>query len=108
MDDILRRIIEIEDRAQKMVEDTKRENADFDKNIEQIVEKLKIETENKIARKIEYIEETEIKHLQESIEEARETCEHNTERLDKIYSENKDKWIQDAYDGIIYGRRRNA
>lgn len=101
MDDILKRIIEIEDKAQNIVEDAKAGTANFDSEVETITELMSREIEAKADRRISLIQEYEAKEMEKILSDTEASFNENLERINEMYRENRQQWISDVYNMII-------
>ena len=101
MDDILKRIIEIEDKAHNIVEDVKKESAGFDEEIERSINDLRKEIDEKTDTRIRQMAETESEYMRDEIDKIKKINKANLNKINKMYEENKERWIIDAFKMII-------
>ena len=101
MDELFKRIIQIETNAQDLVNESKIKHEKIDEDIEQAVEKIKIELNEKCEQRVKKIEDTEKELERVSVEKILKENEQKLESINKIYSENKDKWVNDIFERVI-------
>ena len=104
MDDVLKRIIEIEDKAQNIVEDVKKESAEFDEFIDRAILDMQQDIEKKANNEIDCIKKIEAEFMEDETNKIKEINDENLKRINKIYEENKEKWVLDAFNMIIEER----
>ncbi len=101
MEDLILKIIDIEDRAQEVIKDAKQANKTLDQDIADETRKLRQSIQNKAIAKSESIKETELKEADEKCEKIRAESKKQIEALEKKYSENKDSWVNKIVENII-------
>ncbi len=101
MEDLILKIIDIEDRAQEVIKDAKQANKTLDQDIADETRKLRQSIQNKAIAKSESIKETELKEADEKGEKIRAESKKQIEALEKKYSENKDSWVNKIVENII-------
>ena len=101
MEDLILKIIDIEDRAQEVIKDAKQANKTLDQDIDDETRKLHRTIQNKAIDKSESLKETELKEADEKCESIRAESKKQIAALEKKYSENKDVWINKIVENII-------
>ena len=101
MEDLILKIIDIEDRAQEVIKDAKQANKTLDQDIADETRKLHRSIQNKAIAKSESLKETELKEADEKWESIRAESKKQIAALEKKYSENKDVWINKIVENII-------
>ena len=101
LEDIIRRIIEIEDKAQEIVNDARTTESNLEKRVEAedkiLAQKIREKAENRCRE----LRESEQKRINEKINEINKMAESRLAELQKKYSENKEKWVDDMVRHII-------
>jgi hypothetical protein len=101
MEDIIKRIINIEEKAQQIVENTAEEEKDFELSLEDKVEKLHREIQAKADTKI-----TEL-NLQESAGDAKEetrlrtSAQQSAAFMQQLYQQKKEQWVEGIFQAIV-------
>ena len=101
MEDLILKIIDIEDRAQEVIKDAKKARNELDQNINDETKKLHRSIKNKATAKSEAIKETELKDADSKCEAIAADSHRQVEALDRKYEENKDAWIDQIVNNII-------
>ena len=101
MEDIIRRIIEIEDKAQEIVNDARAAESNLGKRVEAedkiLAQKIREKAENRCRK----LRESEQERINEKINDISKTTESRLAELQRKYSENKEKWVDDMVRHII-------
>ena len=101
MEDIIRRIIEIEDKAQKIVEDARAEENNLDKRVEAEDKRLAKKIHDEAEARCRKMQETERENVSGKIEQINARANEQFDALMEKYSENKEKWVDDIVRHII-------
>lgn len=101
MEDLILKIIDIEDRAQEVIKDAKQANNTLDQDIADETRKLHRSIQNRAVAKSESIKETELKEADEKCEKLRTESQAQTAALMAKYKENKDAWVNKIVENII-------
>ncbi len=101
MNNLVKKIVEIEYEAHQVIEDAKKQKQEILQMLDAEVENMKIDLENMARKKINELSElgkSETKNKLESIEK-----ETNTKliRLDQVYLENGPKWVDEIVNKVI-------
>ena len=101
MEEIIRRIIEIEDKAQEIINDARAAESNLGKRVEAedkvIAQKIREKAQNRCRK----LRESEQERINEKINVINKTAENRLAELQKRYSENKEKWVDDMVRHII-------
>ena len=92
MENIISRMIEVDDRARKIAEEGDRLRENAVPLIEQETASLKEQYRAKAQDRIRKIDEEENNNARQKIETAKEQNEQHMEHLKKLYAQNKDAW----------------
>ena len=106
MEDLIMKIIDIEDRAQEIIRDAKKADMDLDERIKNEANKLHDDIEKKVEEKNITVRHIEEEHADKKIAKINEKLEKNMSDLDKKYEQNKEKWVNDILSDIIGVQRR--
>ena len=101
MEEIIKRIIEIEDKAQKIMKDARSDRDGLDKRVEAKEERLKKQMSEAAERRCLKIRESERGRADEEIAQINARTKEQLSALEKTYSENKQKWVDDMVGHII-------
>ena len=95
MEDLIMKIIDIEDRAQEVIKDAKKADRELEERIKDESRKMR----DDITRRMEAKNVT-LKQIEE-VEAIRVNMERHLSELEKKYNDNKDKWVNEIVQNII-------
>lgn len=101
MEDLILKIIDIEDRAQEVIKDAKQANTTLDQDIADETRKLHRSIQNKAIAKSESLKERELKEADEKCENIKAESKQQIDVLEKKYADNKDAWVNKIVKNII-------
>ena len=100
MDELVRKILNIENRANRMVEDEKERLSVLSKDVEAIADEKKKAAENKSLQRIDRISESEAEDEKARLEAIESEYEKNIEKLETTLGKNREKWINEIFERI--------
>ncbi|NLY43781.1 MAG: hypothetical protein GX066_07405 [Clostridiaceae bacterium] len=92
MDDIIKKILEIEERAKQIVEDANCQKEKMDEEIKKEIDKMKEELQQRAKRKIQQIREKEMKEAHKKVSEIEEQSKRQLEAITVLASNKKKEW----------------
>lgn len=101
MEEIIERILKIEEEAKEIVKDSDEKMEHLDETIQAEVSKLQMSLDSRARKKAESIKALEDKAAEEKIAETAKKKEEAIARLNNIYAEKKDEWVGLIVDSII-------
>lgn len=101
MDEILNRIISIEHKAQDIIEDAENQKRTMFENLKKECSKIKNNIMERQQRRIEIIKQTEQKFADEKMAEIDKSTQESIKKLDCVFNEKKEEWVQNIYNNII-------
>ena len=101
MEDIIRRIIAIEDKAQEIVNDAREAESNLDKRVESEDKRIAREIHDKAEARCRKMQEEERESVSGKIGQINARASEQFDGLMKKYSENKEKWVDDMVRHII-------
>ena len=101
MEDIIRRIIEIEDKAQEIVSDARDAEKNLNKRVEAEDKRLAKSIHDKAEERCRKMREDEQNSIRGKIRQINECADEQLKELENKYSENKEKWVDDMVRHII-------
>jgi len=101
MDELVRKILIIENKANKMIESEKEKLADLEKDVSDILGAKKKEMEEKSQARIDKISESEAEEEKIRLQTLESEFSENTKKLADNIRQNKEKWVSDIFDKII-------
>lgn len=101
MDNVIRRIIAIEDQAQEIISSIKEKEEQLNDEVEHEVLAISKNIEEEADKKIEQIKVTEKEYLDSQIEVVRHNTSVHLEKINSIYNKNKQQWIDTVLKNVI-------
>lgn len=101
MEDLIMKIIDIEDRAQELIKDAKKADRELEERLENETKKLEKDIVRKAEVKRETLKQIENEDADRKIEEINSEVEKQIQSLNAKYIENKDKWVNEIVENII-------
>ena len=101
MEDIIRRIIAIEDSAQEIVKDAREAEENLDKRVENADKRIAKKIHDKAEQRCRTMRADEQAQINEKIELINARTDAQLQELQKKYGENKEKWVDDMVRHII-------
>ena len=101
MEEIIRRIIEIEDKAQEIVHDARDAEKNLDKRVEAEDKRLAKAIHEKAENRCRKMRETEQEQVSGKITLIKSRAQEQLKELEEKYDKNKEKWVDDMVRHII-------
>jgi vacuolar-type H+-ATPase subunit H len=101
MEDLIMKIIDIEDKAQEVIKDAKKADAELDTRIQNETRKLSTDITRKMEAKNALLKQMEEDDAEKKIETINADTEKHLSELEEKYNSNKDKWVSEIVDNII-------
>jgi len=101
MDNVIRRIIAIEDQAQEIISSIKEKEEQLNGDVEREALAISKNIEEQSDKKIEQIKVTENEYLNAQIEVVRHNTSVQLEKINSIYDKNKQQWIDAVFENVI-------
>ena len=101
MDNVIRRIIAIEDQAQEIISSIKEKEEQLNGDVEREALAISKNIEEQSDKKIEQIKVTENEYLNAQIEVVRHNTSVQLEKINSIYDKNKQQWIDTVFENVI-------
>ena len=101
MEDLIMKIIDIEDRAQEVIRDAKKADRELDERIRDDSRKLQDDIARKVEAKNSTLKQMEEDDAEKKIAVINEAMEKHLSELEEKYEKNKDKWVDEIVNNII-------
>ena len=101
MKDVIKEILEANERAQSDIENIKELEDESLKRIENARNKQNSEYIDKARMNIEIIKKIEDYKAEIEIEKIKQECEKSLNQINNIYIKNKDLWINNIFNNIV-------
>lgn len=103
MEDMLAKIVEMDERARELTEEANREKVNSEADIAKAKEDVYNNYIEKARKRIAKNEITERKAADEKFKKSQQEQKEALERLEKTFSENCDKWVDSIVSAVIEG-----
>lgn len=104
MEEIIERIIRLENEARNIAGDSEDRAKKLDESVKQEVGRLQKELSECAKNKTEAIRGLEASEADKKISEAQVRRDEAIDRLNKIYAEKKEEWVNMIVDSVIGGK----
>ena len=101
LEEIIRRIIAIEDKAQEIVHDAREASDSLNERVDAADKRIAQNIRYKAEERCRKMRETEQESIRGKIESINERANEQLESLEKKYNENKEKWVDEMARHII-------
>ncbi len=101
MENVINRIINIEERAQEIIMEAQKMKSGLKSDIDKDVENIRNDINGRVSKKYETIKTTEKNYADKKIEEITQTYKKAEENLDEVRKNKKDEWVNSIYNEII-------
>lgn len=101
MDKVIEKLINIENKAQSVVQDVKRMQADLDKTVADNVGQIQQEIDERVALKKQTIADIERKAADKRIAAIQNTVAEEQRKMREKYKTNLDSWVNQIFDHVL-------
>lgn len=101
MQDLIMKIIDIEDKAQKVIRDAKKADNELENKIAKDSEKLGSDIAERVRIKNAALQKLEEEEADKKIEAVNVALQKQLAELEEKYNKNKNVWIEEIVSGII-------
>ncbi len=101
MDEIIGRIIDIENKACAVIEQAEKEKENIDETIKAQIAKLKSQIDKRADDKCAYIKTLEDDDAQKQLEQTQKITEAAKHKLEEIYNQKHSEWVESITSEII-------
>ena len=101
MEDLIMKIIDIEDRAQEVIKDAKKADRELEERIKDESRKMRDDITRRMEAKNVTLKQIEEEDADKKVEAIRVNMERHLSELEKKFNDNKDKWVDEIVQNII-------
>ena len=101
MDNIIMKIIEIEDKAQNIVKEARDKTNSFDGDMDRELENIKKRIDMEATKQISVLRAKEVEKTEALISNMEKEAELKKEELRKLYQQERDSWINMMFRSIV-------
>ena len=103
MQDIIKKIIEIDHMSQKLTDEALALKSEAEASIEKDKQALKEKYLEKARKRIAITSDTEEKFLSETLDDITKKYDEIAKKLDAVYERDHQKWVGELYNKVIGG-----
>ena len=107
MEDLIMKIIDIEDRAQEVIKDAKKADRELEERIKDESRKMRDDITRRMEAKNVTLKQIEEEDADKKVEAIRVNMERHLSELEKKYNDNKDKWVNEIVQNIYTHEERS-
>lgn len=100
MKDVINDILQIEDKANKIIEEGRTEVRQLEQQLKQNISKKEKDIYEMVQAKLRQLDLQEKKAAAESMKRINNTAQKRLEAMEALYEENREKWIDAVYNMI--------
>ena len=101
MEDLIMKIIDIEDRAQEVIKDVRKPTESLKSELRTKSRKMRDDITRRMEAKNVTLKQIEEEDADKKVEAIRVNMERHLSELEKKYNDNKDKWVNEIVQNII-------
>ncbi|MDD6214583.1 MAG: hypothetical protein PUB42_05315 [Firmicutes bacterium] len=101
MEDMIAKILKVEDRAQEIVASAKRDQENLQKDLDKEIENLYSDIHNKEESKIKYLTDFENKESEKKLLEISENLKRQKKEIKEKYNANREAWISRIFENTV-------
>lgn len=101
MEEIIKKILEIEQKASEITDGVKEQKLHFEDELKREAEELKENYAARVERRLDIVRSVEQEHLDKSVAEIHTETERQLAHLDKIYNEKKDQFVEEIVASVL-------
>lgn len=107
MKDVIRNILDIENKANEIIEDGKKEKNSLEAKMKKDIEKMHQGINTMVETKLLQLDKEEKKAAVQSLKRINDTAEKRLVAMGELYKENRDIWADTVFD-IITGSEKSG
>lgn len=108
MKDIIKNILEIEEKANKIIEDGIKEKNQLIDQRNKDIDKMRADISAMVDSKLNQLAEQEKKEAEESIERINKTAEKRLQSMETLYQGKRELWVDSVFDIVIGSDTRES
>lgn len=101
MNDILNKIISIEEKAQQIIESATEEEKNIEINLKKDMDNLENDIIHRQKEKLEQLKQDEFKLVEEQIKKTEQETQQKINAINKLAEENKDQWSEELVKRVL-------
>ncbi len=101
MEELIMKIIELEDKAQEIISDAKKADSELEENIAEKTKELEEDIEKRAKKREEYLKNVEETETEEKIAAIKKGLDGKIAALEDKYKANREAWINRIVENVI-------
>lgn|GEM_PF-2075714 len=101
MKDIIKNILDIENKANKIIDEGIAEKQQLINQMNEEIEKMRADIQTMVRGKLEQLDNQEKEEAAKSIERINATAEKRLAAMESLYKENSDEWVDSVFNIVI-------
>lgn len=101
MDDVIKKIIDIETKAQQIIDAAEKEKIDQSNELKEKLKNLKIKLTQDAHNKVAFLREKEISETKQIASEKANECTYKLEAIQKIFDEYGEQWSDSLVTSVL-------
>jgi len=99
--DIIKNILDIENKANKIIDEGIAEKQQLINQMNEEIEKMRADIQTMVRGKLEQLDNQEKEEAAKSIERINATAEKRLAAMESLYKENSDEWVDSVFNIVI-------
>ncbi len=101
MEDVIKKIIEIEEKAQRILDEVAKEKEHKYEEHQKTIHTMEEKTTQNAHRKVREIRERELKEVNEKKQAMEEACAKQWQQMDVYSQEHMEQWVQELINHVL-------
>ena len=101
MEEIIKKILEIEQKASEITDGVKEQKLHFEDALKRAADERKEEYAARVEKRLNIVRSVEKEHLDKSVSDIHAQTERQLAHLDKIYREKKDQFVEEIVSFVL-------
>ncbi len=107
MKDVISNILDIENKANEIIEEAKKEKTRLEMQMKEDLEKMQQDINAMVADKLMQLDKKEKNAAKENLKRINETAENRLVAMDEFYEKNRSLWVKTVFE-IITGSEKSG
>lgn len=100
MEEVIEKILEIEEKAREIVSDAENEKSGLEEEIKELSEKLRRDISSRAEEKSNALREYEDGEADRKIEAINAEAQRSMQLLEEKFAQNRDKWVEEIFSSV--------
>lgn len=100
MEEVIEKILEIEEKAREIISDAENEKSGLEEEIKELSEKLRRDISSRAEEKSNALREYEDGEADRKIEAINSEAQRSMQLLEEKFAQNRDKWVEEIFSSV--------